>query len=60
MKCNIGKTDKNLRIIAGLLIIVGGAYMQSPWGLVGFVPLLTGIFRFCPAYCPLGISTVKK
>jgi len=58
-KCNVGKTDRTVRIIAGVAIIAVGAYMESWWGAVGIVPLLTGIFRFCPAYCPLGISTDK-
>ena len=62
MKCNhnIGKTDRTIRLIAGIVIIAVGAYMESWWGAVGIVPLFTGIFRFCPAYCPLGISTDKS
>jgi hypothetical protein len=28
--------------------------------LIGLVPLLTGIFRFCPLYLPLKIDTSKK
>ena len=27
------------------------------WGWVGLLPLATGIFRVCPAYLPLGLST---
>jgi hypothetical protein len=27
------------------------------WGLVGLVPLLTGTFRFCPAYTLIGVNT---
>ncbi|MBY0233972.1 MAG: DUF2892 domain-containing protein, partial [Burkholderiaceae bacterium] len=26
-------------------------------GYIGIVPLFTGIFRFCPAYLPFGMST---
>jgi hypothetical protein len=29
------------------------------WGLIGIVPLATGLFRFCPLYPLLGISTCK-
>lgn len=54
MKCNVGKTDRMLRIVVGLVIIGAGLYFQSLWGAVGLVPLLTGIFRFCPAYLPFG------
>ena len=59
MKCNVGKTDRMLRIIAGLVIIAAGVALQSWWGAVGIVPLLTGLIRWCPAYVPLGISTDK-
>jgi type IV secretory pathway TrbD component len=61
MKCNVGKTDRMLRITAGLMLIVGGLATQN-WfiAVIGFVPLLTGIMRWCPAYVPLGISTEKK
>jgi len=27
------------------------------WGYIGIVPVLTGIFRTCPAYTLLGMST---
>jgi hypothetical protein len=59
MKCNVGKTDRVLRIVAGLGIIGFGLATQNWWGAVGIVPLFTGIVRWCPAYMPLGISTNK-
>lgn len=59
MKCNVGKTDRMLRIIAGLAIIGWGLATQNIWGAIGIVPLLTGIIRWCPAYVPLKISTDK-
>jgi hypothetical protein len=59
MKCNVGKTDRVLRIVAGLGIIGFGLVTQNWWGAVGIVPLLTGIIRWCPAYVPLNISTNK-
>lgn len=59
MKCNVGKKDRLFRIITGLAIIFAGVYMQSWWGCIGFIPLLTGIIRWCPVYAPLGISTDK-
>ena len=27
------------------------------WGWIGIVPLVTGLFRFCPAYLLFGIKT---
>jgi hypothetical protein len=59
MKCNIGNTDRVIRIIAGLGLIAWGLATQNPWGAIGLVPLLTGIIRWCPAYVPFKISTNK-
>jgi hypothetical protein len=60
MKTNVGKTDMIIRIVLALVIFALGYYFRSWWGLAGFVPLLTAIFRFCPAYWPLKISSAKK
>ena len=60
MQCNVGKTDRTIRLLAGVAIIAAGLYYQSWWGVIGIVPLLTGAFRWCPPYQLLGISTDKK
>lgn len=57
MACNVGQTDRVLRIGAGVAIMAAGAYLQSWWGLVGLVPFITGVVRWCPLYVPLGLST---
>ncbi|MGC8698208.1 MAG: YgaP family membrane protein [Halothiobacillus sp.] len=63
MKTNVGSIDKILRIIVGLVLIalaifnVGGI---GYWGYIGIVPLLTGLFNFCPAYTLLGLNTKGK
>lgn len=58
MKTNEGKVDRILRVIVGLglltLIFVGP---QTMWGLVGLVPLLTGVVGFCPVYKVFGLNT---
>jgi hypothetical protein len=58
MSANVGSFDRILRIVAGLvllsLVFVGP---QTLWGLVGIVPLLTGLVGVCPAYSLLGIRT---
>ena len=59
MKCNVGGTDRMIRIIAGVVIILLGFYFQSWWGAVGVIPILTGTFRWCPAYIPFGFSTCE-
>lgn len=58
MKKNEGTADRVLRVILGLvllsLVFIGP---QTPWGLVGFVPLFTGALGFCPLYKVFGLST---
>ncbi len=60
MKSNVGNIDRLLRFIAGFALLGAGYYFKSWWGLVGLVPLFTAVFRFCPAYLPLGLNTGSK
>jgi hypothetical protein len=51
MQPNIGSYDRALRIAVGLILL--GLTLSGrigPWGWIGIVPLLTGVFRFCPLY----------
>lgn len=58
MSCNVGGVDRMLRIAAGLVILALGVVGPLGWwGLVGLVPLATGVMRVCPAYSLLGIRT---
>jgi hypothetical protein len=57
MKTNVGSIDRILRILIGLGILGAGYYFRTWLGLIGLVPILTGIFRFCPAYLLFGLST---
>ncbi len=60
LKPNLGMVDRVVRIILGLgVLAVAFVGPQSPWGYLGLIPLLTGIVGFCPAYCPLGLSTCR-
>jgi hypothetical protein len=60
MTCNVGKGDKWFRMIVGLVIGILGIYFQSWLGLIGIVPLLTGLINFCPLYAPFKINTGFK
>ena len=60
MKANVGGTDRVIRIVLGVAILIGGYILKSWWGLIGLVPLITGIVGWCPLYIPLGISTKKE
>lgn len=58
MKMNVGKLDVILRIVGGsALIIAAYAEYIGPWGWIGFVPLLTAIVGWCPAYAILGLKS---
>ena len=60
MKKNVGGIDRILRIIAGAALIAWVLLASGPtWAWIGIVPLLTGLFNFCPAYRLLGINTCK-
>ena len=58
MPKNEGTIDRVLRVIAGLvllsLVFIGP---QTMWGLIGIVPLATGLIGFCPLYSIFGINT---
>ena len=50
--------ERVIRVVLGLalllLVVVGP---KTPLGLLGLVPLLTGLIGSCPAYTLFGIST---
>jgi hypothetical protein len=61
VKINVGGTDGALRIIVGLLLMILAAFHAvGLWGWIGIVPLLTGTFKFCPAYAIFGMSSCPK
>jgi len=57
MKRNIGKTDRIVRVLIGLILIALGAYFKSWWGAIGLLPIITAAVGWCPPYRLLGIST---
>lgn len=58
MKINVGSMDRALRIIVGVILITLAATgIFAPWGWIGVIPLLTGLFKFCPLYSVLGMNT---
>lgn len=60
MKTNIGPVDRSLRLVLGFVILGAGLYSKSWFGLIGLLPILTALVRFCPAYTLLGIDTCPK
>ncbi|HSJ05654.1 MAG TPA: DUF2892 domain-containing protein [Longimicrobiales bacterium] len=57
---NQGSLDRAARVVLGLvllsLVFVGP---QTPWGLIGLVPLLTAAVGWCPLYSLIGVSTCR-
>jgi hypothetical protein len=63
MQANVGTTDRALRILAGaaLLSLLYFGEGNLKWlGLIGIVPIATGLMRFCPLYPLCGINTCGK
>jgi hypothetical protein len=60
MKKNMGKVDKTLRLIVGLILIslvfIGP---QTPWGWIGLILVVTSFVGWCPLYVPFKWSTIK-
>ncbi len=68
MRQNVGSMDAVVRWIIGivllLLLVVGRHGFVAPhgihWiGLIGIIPILTAVFRVCPLYVILKMTTKK-
>lgn len=69
MHPNVGPADRILRAILGFVLIAvafipalplfGSAPLQAIATIVGLVPLLTALARYCPLYRLMGFSTCK-
>jgi hypothetical protein len=58
MKRNEAIWDRTIRVVLGIgLLSLTFVGPQTPWGIVGVVPLLTGLVGFCPLYRLVGVST---
>jgi hypothetical protein len=58
LESNEGTFDRAARVVLGAgllsLVFVGP---QTLWGLVGIVPLATGLLGSCPLYSLIGVKT---
>jgi len=60
MAMNVGGIDRVVRIVAGigllgLFFVLEGS---ARWlGLIGIVPLVTGLMGYCPLYSLIGVNT---
>lgn len=69
MKRNIGAIDMTIRLVISAALfyiglvdnpIVSGGMSQKIVAATALLPLLTGIFRFCPLYTLIGLNTCCK
>ncbi len=61
MKCNIGNTDRVLRMTVGVTLMgLAGFGDVWPWGWLGIIPSATGMLGNCPAYDLIGVNTAAK
>jgi len=58
---NEHNADRVVRVALGLgllsIVFVGP---QTYWGLIGVIPLATGLLGTCPLYSVLGLSTCPR
>ncbi len=57
---NVGTLDRVLRIVLGVVLLTAIAFIDGPWqwiGLVGIIPLATGLIGSCPLYSLFGLRT---
>lgn len=61
MKKNVGKIDRTIRVVLGVILLALGFFYQS-WllGILGLLAIITGAISFCGLYALLGISTDKE
>jgi hypothetical protein len=62
---NVCGIDRFLRITVGAALVAlsfVGPFTEVlfPWGLIGIVPLVTGLIGWCPAYTLFGFKSCSK
>ena len=63
MTANVGRVDRIVRLVVGILLIafamgIGFPKTSLSWvGWIGVIPLLTALFGYCPGYKLFGLST---
>ena len=58
-RTNESRTDRTIRIVGGIVLLALGLVFGSWWGLVGLIPLMTGLAGWCPIYALFGFTTLR-
>jgi hypothetical protein len=57
MECNVGLVEQKARVITGLALVGTGAYYNSkPLAMLGLIPIVTAMFRWCPINAAIGYN----
>jgi hypothetical protein len=65
-RCNVGRTEQKVRLVAGTALLAAAAFapMSRGWriGLAAFgiAELVTGATRYCPVSQLLGVNTCRE
>jgi DUF2892 family protein len=63
MTCNVGGTERPIRIVVGILVLGIGTFAPLPLLgtaialVVGTIALVTGVIQYCPLWALLGMNT---
>jgi hypothetical protein len=58
LKNNVGKIDRIIRVVVGIILVGNVFYaLQHPIGWLGVILIVTGIVGKCPLYSIIGINT---
>ncbi len=60
MKCNAGKIDRVLRVVAGVALVAWAVMSGNVLGYAGVILIATAAIGFCPFYPLFGINTGCK
>lgn len=62
MQANVGSIERAFRVAVGLVLLSALFWLDTPWrwlGLIGLMPLATGLAGRCPAYRMFGVTTCR-
>jgi hypothetical protein len=62
MTCNLGGTERAIRVGIGMGLIAGALFVEPGWAVgvmsvTGGVAMLTGLVGFCPVWKLFGLNT---
>ena len=64
MQKNVGSIERVIRFIVGVLLLTVAYFNQGTWlfwvGLIGILPIVTAIMRWCPANLVFGIKIADE